>query len=83
MPFSSDSGRRCRREYVNIMNRDLMRSIWLVYLYCLVTENQPRIKENSTSYQSLFFSSLRNLGSSGPTFPRLVIYPFLGLRTDY
>jgi hypothetical protein len=35
-------------EYVNRMNLDSMRSIWLVYLYCLVAENQPHIRENST-----------------------------------
>jgi hypothetical protein len=41
---------RCRREHVNRMNLDLMQSIWLVYLYCLVAENQPRITEDSTPY---------------------------------
>jgi hypothetical protein len=40
----------CWREYVNRMNLDSMQSIWLVYLYCRVAENQPRITENSTPY---------------------------------
>jgi hypothetical protein len=42
------SCRWCRQEYVNRMNLESMRSIWLVYLYCLVAENRPRIRENST-----------------------------------
>jgi hypothetical protein len=73
---------RCRHEYVNRMNRDSMWSIWLVYLYCLMVENRPPIKENRTPHLSLFFSSCRYPGSSGSTFPRPVVYLSLGLRTD-
>jgi hypothetical protein len=50
----------CWQEYVNRMNLESMQSIWFVLLYCLVAENRPHIRENSTLHLSLFFSSCRN-----------------------
>jgi hypothetical protein len=38
------SCRRCWREYVNRMNLESMRSIWLVYLYCCIKERQLYVR---------------------------------------
>jgi hypothetical protein len=76
------SGRRCWREYVNRMNWDLMRSIWLVYLYCRMAENQPRIRRTVLFVNLSSFSSCRNLGSSEPTLHLPVIHPSPSPRTD-
>jgi hypothetical protein len=43
------SCRRCRQEYKNRMNLGLMRSIWLVYLCCLVAENRHVLFTNLSS----------------------------------
>jgi hypothetical protein len=44
-------------------------------------EHQPRIKRTVLFDNESSSLSCRNLGSSGPKL-RLVIHPFLGLRTD-
>jgi hypothetical protein len=77
---SAESGCCYWRQYIKRMNQVLMFSNWIYISYCLMAENQTHIKENRTLCSSLFFSSCRNLGSSGPTLHRLVIYPFLDLR---
>jgi hypothetical protein len=50
--------------------------------YCLMAENQPRIKRTVLFVNASPSLSCRKLGRSGPKLHRLVIHPFLGLRTD-
>jgi hypothetical protein len=65
------------------MNQDAMFSNWIFILYCLMTENQPRIKRTVLFVNLSSSLPCRNLGSSIPTLHRLVIHPFLDLRTDF
>jgi hypothetical protein len=66
------SGRRCRSEYLNRMNQDSMWSIWLAYLYCLMSENQPRIKSTVLSNNLSSSPPRRNSSSSGQHFTILL-----------
>jgi hypothetical protein len=59
-----------------------MFSISLYLWYCLMAENQPRIKRTVLFVNVSSSLSCRNLGSSGPKLHHLVIHPFLGRRTD-
>jgi hypothetical protein len=45
-------------------------------------EHQPHIKRTVLFDNESSPLSCRNLGSSGPKLHRLVIHPFLGLRTE-
>jgi hypothetical protein len=64
------------------MNQDAMFSNWIFILYCLMTENQPRIKR-TVLFVNLLLSLVETLVAAKPTLHRLVIHPFLDLRTDF
>jgi hypothetical protein len=78
----ASSGRRSLLRHEKIRNWNVMFSISLYLWYCLMAENQPRIKRTVLFVNVSSSLSYRNLVSSGPKLHRLVIHPFLGLRTD-
>jgi hypothetical protein len=59
-----------------------MFSNWIYISYCLMAENQPRIKRTVLFVNLSSSVPCRNVGSSRPKLHRLFIHPFLGLHTD-
>jgi hypothetical protein len=78
----SCSCRRCRREYVNRMNLESMRSIWLVYLYYRINERQLYVRTTVLSSDLSSSPSHRSSSSSRPTLHRLVLHPFVDMEAD-
>jgi hypothetical protein len=76
------SGRRSLLRHEKIRNRNVMFSISLYLWYSHMPENQQSRKTKVLFPNVSSSLSSRNLGSSGQKLHRLVIHPFLGLRTD-